>query len=114
MAGKQGFGYTEPSKEKREGRRFELTPEDWIDLLQITEVALQNSCNISLYTSRDQNALCVSLKQGNTSAKYWCGPDDDMRTVLTRLRKEWNIQNGPNNIAEKLYNMFEAEFKGGR
>jgi len=86
----ESFGYS-PSKSQSSAKGYVMSPPDWYWLFAIMSFVVSKKGNLSTYTSRDGNAMCISIKHGQQNAKYWIGPDDDARDVLVKIRKEWNI-----------------------
>lgn len=101
----KGFGYV-PTKVSANGdeRGYILTLTDWYDLYRIAETVVKNGASFGMYTSRDGNALCVSIAYDTQRAKYWIGPDDDARAQLARLRLEWNIVTEGEGIIDDIIN----------
>ena len=92
-------------EEEPDGRSYEATIYDWLDLAAFCTQFVLMGGNPSLYHSRDGNALCISLRSGKESRKYWIGPDDDFSDVLRKTARQWGI---PMDGQNPIYQASEA------
>lgn len=74
-----------------EARSYEMTDQDWLDLVAFMVEFLQRGGNPSIYQSKDGNALCLSLASGKERRRYWLSPDDDPAEWLGKAAKEWGV-----------------------
>jgi len=107
---KNGFGLKPETEEEKEARYYDLTVQEWVWLFDIMYVCVRNGAAPMLYTSREGNALCISIKHGKSEKKYWIGPDDNPGVKLSEIVSDWNMHN-----AESIMDQFAAkEYEKGR
>ena len=87
----QGFGLRETGNDSSNQKRYSVHPSEWLHILRIILYVVEQKAAVSLYTSRDGNALAISVKHGKQHKAYWCGPDDAPLDVLTDIIREWGI-----------------------
>jgi len=82
----------EPENDSGNSRRYSLSDAEWTYLFCVVYLTCEAGGAASVYTSRDRNALCVSIKAGKDRRAYWIGPDDSPALVLDRIVVEWGIR----------------------
>lgn len=85
------------TSEKQDERKFTLGDDEWLDLAAFVVEFVLRGGNPALYTSKDGNALCLSLKSGKEGRRYWIGPDDSGFETIQQAAYEWGVKASPDN-----------------